>query len=55
VKRQSKKLTLNRETLKNLQNELLHPVKGGGLSGLPCPSEVTTCPRASCLKCPDEQ
>jgi hypothetical protein len=48
-----KKLTLNRETIKNLQDELLHPVEGGGISGLPCPSEAGSCPRASCGKCPD--
>jgi hypothetical protein len=53
MKRASKKLTLSRETIKNLQDELLHPVEGGGLSGLPCPSEVATCPRASCGRCPD--
>lgn len=52
MKKNLKKLTLNRETIKNLQDELLLPVDGG-VSGRPCPSEATSCPRASCGPCPD--
>lgn len=43
-----KKLELNRETIKNLQDELLQPVKGG--ESQTCPS-AGSCPRVSCHDC----
>lgn len=52
MKRPSKKLTINKETIKHLQEELLIPVQGGGTSGL-CPSAATSCPAVSCYDCPD--
>lgn len=48
MKRASKKLTLNRETVKNLQEELLLPVKGG--ESHTCYS-AGSCPRVSCHDC----
>lgn len=54
MKKRVKKLELNRETLQKLEKAALDAVAGGGTSGRPCPSEATTCPLASCGRCPDE-
>jgi len=47
-----KKLTLNRETIKNLEDTSLELIYGGGLTD---PTfSCWSCPRVSCTYCPDE-
>lgn len=52
-KNRSKKLTLSRETIHNLQEDSLRPVQGGIPSFDGCPSNWS-CPRVSCYDCPHE-
>jgi len=56
-KQQLRKLTLDKETIKNLQEESFVLVIGGATLAVTCtvtPSAVASCPNASCGRCPDE-